>query len=126
TYNLKAKAVVNATGVFVDNILTMDKPGAKPLVKPSQGVHVVLDRSFMPSDSALMIPETSDGRVLFAVPWHNFLVVGTTDTPIDSHNLEPIALEEEVNFILQTAGQYLERKPLKKDVLSVFAGLRPL
>ncbi|HET8828114.1 MAG TPA: glycerol-3-phosphate dehydrogenase/oxidase [Pelobium sp.] len=126
TYNLKAKAVVNATGVFVDNILTMDKPGAKPLVKPSQGVHIVLDRSFMPSESALMIPETSDGRVLFAVPWHNYLVVGTTDTPIDSHNLEPVALEEEVNFILQTAGQYLERKPLKEDVLSVFAGLRPL
>lgn len=125
-YKLKAKAVVNATGVFVDNILSMDKPGAKPLVKPSQGVHIVLDRSFMPSDSALMIPETSDGRVLFAVPWHNHLVVGTTDTPIDSHNLEPIALDSEVDFILKTAGQYLQKKPLKTDVLSVFAGLRPL
>ncbi|WP_017257719.1 glycerol-3-phosphate dehydrogenase/oxidase [Pedobacter arcticus] len=125
-YSLKAKAVINATGVFVDNILDMDKPGSKPLVKPSQGVHIVLDRSFMPSESALMIPETSDGRVLFAVPWHNHLVVGTTDTPIDSHNLEPIALQEEVDFILQTAGEYLDRKPQKEDVLSVFAGLRPL
>ncbi len=125
-YKLKAKAVINATGVFVDNILHMDKPDSKPLVKPSQGVHIVLDRSFMPSDSALMIPETSDGRVLFAVPWHNHLVVGTTDTPLDSHSLEPVALEEEVNFILQTAGEYLERRPSREDVLSVFAGLRPL
>ncbi len=126
SYSVEAKSVINATGVFVDDILHMDNPKAKPLVKPSQGVHVVLDRSFMSSNSALMIPETSDGRVLFAVPWHNHLVVGTTDTPIDDHSLEPVALEKEINFILDTAGQYLQRKPLREDVLSVFAGLRPL
>ena len=126
TYKLAAKSVINATGVFVDEILAMDKPGSKPLVMSSQGVHIVLDKSFMPSDSALMIPKTSDGRVLFAVPWHNHLVVGTTDTPLKAHSLEPIALEKEIDFILETAGSYLKNSPTRKDILSVFAGLRPL
>lgn len=125
-YQLKAKVVINATGVFVDDLLQMDKPGKKPLVRPSQGVHLVFDRSFMPSHDALMIPKTDDGRVLFAVPWHDKLVVGTTDTPIDSHSLEPIALEQEIDFILNTAAKYLTKTPTRKDVLSVFAGLRPL
>jgi glycerol-3-phosphate dehydrogenase len=125
-YQLKAKAVINATGVFVDDLLQMDIPGKKPLVRPSQGVHLVFDRSFMPSHDALMIPKTDDGRVLFAVPWHGKLVVGTTDTPIDSHSLEPIALEQEIEFILNTATKYLTKTPTRKDVLSVFAGLRPL
>ncbi|MDR6944026.1 glycerol-3-phosphate dehydrogenase/oxidase [Mucilaginibacter pocheonensis] len=126
TYELKGKAVINATGVFVDDLLQMDKPGKKPMVKPSQGVHIVLDRSFMPGEDALMIPKTEDGRVLFAVPWHDKLVVGTTDTPIDEHSLEPRALEEEVSFIIRTATKYLSKAPTRKDVLSVFAGLRPL
>jgi glycerol-3-phosphate dehydrogenase len=125
-YQLKAKVVVNATGVFVDDLLQMDSPGKKPTVRPSQGVHVVLDRSFMPSEDALMIPKTDDGRVLFAVPWHDKLVIGTTDTPLDEHKLEPVALYSEVNFILNTAGEYLVKAPKRKDVLSVFAGLRPL
>ncbi len=125
-YKIKAKSIINATGVFVDDILSMDTPGRKPLVRPSQGVHLVLDRSFMNGNSALMIPETSDGRVLFAVPWHNHLVVGTTDTPLESHSLEPKALQKEIDFILQTAGAYLAKKPTEEDVLSVFAGLRPL
>jgi glycerol-3-phosphate dehydrogenase len=125
-YQLKAKVIVNATGVFVDDLLQMDKPEDKPLVRPSQGVHVVIERSFMPSDEALMIPKTSDGRVLFVVPWHEKLVVGTTDTPINSHSLEPIALEAEIDFILNTAAKYLTKAPTRKDVLSVFAGLRPL
>ena len=125
-YKIKAKSIINATGVFVDDILSMDTPGTKPLVRPSQGVHLVLDRSFMKGDSALMIPETSDGRVLFAVPWHNHLVVGTTDTPLENHSLEPTALQKEIDFILQTAGAYLEKRPTENDVLSVFAGLRPL
>ncbi|MFT3980287.1 MAG: glycerol-3-phosphate dehydrogenase/oxidase [Ferruginibacter sp.] len=123
---IKAKAVVNATGVFVDDILQMDNPGASKSICVSQGVHVVLDRSFFPSEHALMIPETSDGRVLFAVPWHNKLVVGTTDTPVEHAALEPVALEKEISFILDTAGAYLTAKPARKDVLSVFAGLRPL
>ncbi|MBD1366202.1 glycerol-3-phosphate dehydrogenase/oxidase [Mucilaginibacter sp. ZT4R22] len=126
TYDIKGKTVVNATGVFVDELLNMDKPGKKPMVRPSQGVHLVLNRSFMPGGDALMIPKTDDGRVLFAVPWHDKLVVGTTDTPLDQHSLEPVALPEEIDFILRTAGRYLTKQPAKTDVLSVFAGLRPL
>jgi glycerol-3-phosphate dehydrogenase len=125
-YQLKAKAVINATGVFVDDLLQMDSPGKKPLVRPSQGVHLVFDRSFMSSHDALMIPKTDDGRVLFAVPWHDKLVVGTTDTPLNEHSLEPVALEAEIDFILKTAGKYLSKPPERQDVLSVFAGLRPL
>lgn len=126
TYKVKARAVVNATGVFVDDILEMDNAAAPKSICVSQGVHVVLDRSFFPSQHALMIPRTSDGRVLFAVPWHNKVVVGTTDTPVDEASLEPKALEREINFILDTASDYLVKKPARADVLSVFAGLRPL
>ncbi|WP_197739877.1 glycerol-3-phosphate dehydrogenase/oxidase [Pedobacter sp. BS3] len=125
-YRIAAKVVVNATGVFVDDLLAMDAPEHKPMVRPSQGVHIVLDRSFMPGEDALMIPKTEDGRVLFAVPWHDKLVVGTTDTPLNEHSIEPVALEEEIEFIIRTASKYLERQPQRKDVLSVFAGLRPL
>ena len=126
TYQLKAKVVINATGVFVDDLLQMDKPGKKPLVRPSQGVQLVIARSFMPSDDALMIPKTEDGRVLFVVPWHDKLVVGTTDTPLNAHSLEPVALDAEIDFILNTAAKYLTKAPARKDVLSLFAGLRPL
>ncbi len=126
THNLLARSVVNATGVFVDAIMRMDDPDAPPLVKPSQGVHVILDKQFLKGDSAIMIPKTSDGRVLFAVPWHDRVVVGTTDTPLNDCSLEPRALEEEIEFILSTAKQYLTREPKREDILSVFAGLRPL
>ncbi len=126
TYSLQAKCVVNATGVFVDEIMHMDDPNAPPLVKPSQGIHIMLDKDFLKGDSAIMIPKTSDGRVLFAVPWHDRVVVGTTDTPLDECSLEPRALEEEIDFILSTAKKYLTREPLRKDILSIFAGLRPL
>lgn len=125
-YQLRAKVVVNATGVFVDEILQMDKPAQKALVRPSQGVHVVLDRSFLQGDKAIMIPKTNDGRVLFAVPWHEHVLIGTTDTLLENHSLEPIALEQEIDFILQTAGLYLKKTPERADVLSIFAGLRPL
>ncbi|MFW5707317.1 MAG: FAD-dependent oxidoreductase [Bacteroidota bacterium] len=125
-YTIKAKAVVNATGVFADQVLQMDKPGQDKTIRPSQGVHVVLDKSFLPGDHAIMIPKTDDGRVLFAVPWHNKVVVGTTDTPMESASLEPVALEEEIKFILDTAGRYLTKAPRRQDVLSIFAGLRPL
>ena len=126
TFNFKSKAVVNATGVFVDDILMMDKPGSAKTICVSQGVHIVLNKEFYPSANALMIPKTSDGRVLFAVPWHDKVVVGTTDTPVENPSLEPQALEKEIAFILETAGSYLDKKPQRKDVLSVFAGLRPL
>jgi len=123
---VNAKVVINATGVFVDDILKMDNAEAPKLVRPSQGVHIVLDKSFLQGDSAIMIPKTSDGRVLFAVPWHDKVVVGTTDTPLDEPSLEPRALEEEIEFILGTAAQYLKKDPSRRDALSVFAGLRPL
>lgn len=126
SYTLKAKVVVNATGVFVDEILKMDVPSGRAIVRPSQGAHVVLDPSFLKGDSALMIPKTPDGRVLFAVPWHGKVLVGTTDTPLNEHSLEPRPLDEEIEFILTTAGKYLTKEPSRKDVLAAFAGLRPL
>lgn len=126
THTIEAKVVLNATGVFVDDIIKMDEPKARDIVKVSQGVHLVLDKEFIPGDYALMIPKTSDGRVLFAVPWHNKVVVGTTDVHKDIAELEPCALEEEVNFILETAGRFLVKPPERSDVRSVFAGLRPL
>jgi glycerol-3-phosphate dehydrogenase len=125
-YSLTARAVVNATGVFVDDILQMDKPGSAKTICVSQGVHIVIEKKFYPSADAMMIPKTSDGRVLFAVPWHDKVVLGTTDTPVDEASLEPTALEKEIDFILETAGSYLTLKPQRSDVLSVFAGLRPL
>ena len=125
-YQLHAKAVINATGVFVDDVLQMDTPGKKPLVRPSQGIHLVVDKAFLNSNSAIMIPETTDGRVLFAVPWHNHVLLGTTDTPLNKHSIEPVALEKEIDFILSTVKQYMTNAPERKDVLSVFAGLRPL
>lgn len=125
-YQLRAKVIINATGVFVDDILKMDTPAGRPIVRPSQGAHIVLEQSFLQGDSALMIPKTSDGRVLFAVPWHGKVLVGTTDTPLDEHSLEPRPLEKEIEFILETAGNYLAKKPVRADVLSAFAGLRPL
>src|SRR6478609_4286088 len=125
-YNIEAKAVVNATGVFADDILQMDNPGSRKTLCVSQGVHLVLDKKFYPSNDALMIPETSDGRVLFAVPWHDKVVVGTTDTLVEEASLEPHALEKEIAFILETASAYFVHKPQRSDVLSVFAGLRPL
>lgn len=125
-YQIKAKVVINATGVFVDDIIKMDNPKAEKIVRPSQGIHLMLDKSFLPSNNALMIPKTDDGRVLFAVPWHNKTLVGTTDTLRDHPELEPHALEQEIEFILNTTGRYLDKKPTRKDVLSVFVGLRPL
>lgn len=125
-YSLKAKAVINATGVFANDIIAMDEPGEKARIVPSQGVHIVIDGDFLPGDDALMVPKTSDGRVLFAVPWHGKLVVGTTDTLIKDVHYEPKPLEEEIEFILKTAKDYLKRAPTRADVRSIFVGLRPL
>jgi len=125
-FDLKGQAVINATGVFTNSIMKLNDAVYKKYIVPSQGIHLVFDKSFLPSDHALMIPKTSDGRVLFAVPWHEKIVVGTTDTLIKSHSLEPIALEQEIDFVLETAQRFLEKKPTRADVLSVFAGLRPL
>ncbi len=125
-FDLKGKAVINATGVFTNSIMKLNDTVYKKYIVPSQGIHLVFDKSFLPSDHALMIPKTSDGRVLFAVPWHDKIVVGTTDTLIKSNSLEPISLENEIDFVLETAQRFLEKKPTRADVLSVFAGLRPL
>jgi glycerol-3-phosphate dehydrogenase len=125
-YSIKCKAVINATGVFVDDLLQKDDPHKKPLVRPSQGIHIVVDRSFMPGGDALMIPKTDDGRVLFVVPWHGKLLIGTTDTPLNEYSLEPKPLEDEIGFVMRNVGKYLTKAPARKDVLSIFAGLRPL
>jgi glycerol-3-phosphate dehydrogenase len=123
---VQAKVVINATGVFADAVRQMDDASAKPMLSPSQGIHFVLPREFLPGDTAIMIPKTDDGRVLFAVPWHGRVVVGTTDTPVASASLEPRALAEEIDFIFTQVSRYLTRDPQRSDVLSVFAGLRPL
>ncbi|WFB37784.1 glycerol-3-phosphate dehydrogenase/oxidase [Kiritimatiellota bacterium B12222] len=126
TFTIRAKTVINATGVFVDELRQMDEPTAKGIISVSQGIHIVLPKSFLPGDAAIMIPKTEDGRVLFAVPWHDHVIVGTTDTPLDTHTLEPRALEEERDFIFKHACKYLAKDPKPEDVLSIFAGLRPL
>jgi len=123
---LNARMVVNATGVFTDSIRRMADPNADQLVVTSQGIHLVFDPSFLRSETALMVPRTSDGRVLFVIPWHGHAVAGTTDTPVEAPSLEPRAFEEEIEFILETAGRYLSRQPTRADVLSVYVGLRPL
>jgi glycerol-3-phosphate dehydrogenase len=122
--------VVNAGGVWVDAVRDMDRePGAPPrapMVAPSQGVHLIVDRAFMPGTHALLVPKTEDGRVLFAVPWLGKTILGTTDTPRHDLAREPAPFAEEVNFILQEAGRYLLRAPHRSDVRSVWVGLRPL
>src|SRR5690606_27210761 len=126
SHTISAKTIINATGIFVDDILKLDSPTHRNLVRPSQGTHIVIDKKFLGNEDALMIPETSDGRVLFGVPWHGKVLLGTTDTPLNEHQIEPRPLKEEIDFILNTADQYLENAPTKNDVLSIFAGLRPL
>lgn len=125
-HQIFARSVINATGVFVDGILLMDQPDAHPLVKPSQGVHIVIDQKFLRSGEAVMIPKTDDKRVLFAIPWYDKVLLGTTDTVVERVEKEPKALEKEIDFILNTASRYLSPAPQKSDILSVFAGLRPL
>jgi glycerol-3-phosphate dehydrogenase len=123
---IAARAVINATGVFADEVRRLDEPEAEPLLAPSQGVHLVLDRRFLPGDSAVLVPHTDDGRVLFAVPWLGRVIVGTTDTPVAAAALEPRPLPQEIEFLLTHAGRYLTGHPRLQDVLSCFAGLRPL
>ncbi len=125
-FEIQGRVVVNATGVFTDSIRRMDNKDVSSIIQPSQGVHIVLDKSFQPGESAIMVPKTDDGRVLFAVPWHDRIIVGTTDTPVESPSLEPRALDEEIDFLLTHAARYLTKDPEPEDVLSVFAGLRPL
>ncbi len=126
TFEAQGSVVINATGIFADSVRHLDDPAAEPLLSPSQGVHVVVPRRFLPGDTALMVPRTEDGRVLFAVPWHGRALIGTTDTPVPEIAIEPRALDAEIDFILRTATAYLDPAPSRGDILSVFAGLRPL
>jgi len=125
-FEARARVVINATGPFSDALRREADASVQPMIAPSQGIHLVFDGSFLASDHAIMVPHTSDGRVMFAIPWHGHTVVGTTDTPIAEPTLEPVALEQEIEFILQTAALYLEKKPARADILSIFAGIRPL
>lgn len=126
TWEVRARAVINATGPFVDAVRRMDDPQAQNLIAPSQGVHLVFDRKFLPGDAAIMVPRTRDKRVMFAIPWHGHTLVGTTDTAIETPELEPRAQEQEIDFLLETASEYLEHDPSREDVLSVWTGIRPL
>lgn len=126
TYEIEARAVINATGIFTDTIREMDDPNAATTLRPSQGVHIVLDKRFLPSETAIMVPRTDDGRILFAIPWHDRIVVGTTETPVDEVSLEPRPKREELEFLLEHAQRYLVNDPGPEDVLSAFAGIRPL
>jgi glycerol-3-phosphate dehydrogenase len=125
-FSAAAKVVINATGPFTDELRRKADPAAEPMIAPSQGIHLVLDGSFLAGDSAIMVPHTSDGRVLFAIPWHGHTLIGTTDTPVAEAALEPVAQEQEIEFVLRTASLYLAKKPGRGDVTSVFAGIRPL
>ena len=129
-FDIQAACVVNATGVWVDQLRLLDAQptgtAVKPMLAPSQGVHLVVDRSFLPGDHALLVPKTADGRVLFAVPWLGKLILGTTDTPREDMPREPLPFEEEVNFILRESARYLFKPPQRSDVRSVWVGLRPL
>ena len=125
-FSVQARIVINATGVFTDSIRRMADPSVEPMMVTSQGIHLVFDRSFLKGDTALMVPKTSDGRVLFVIPWHGHAVAGTTDTPVDAPCLEPRPLQEEIEFVLDTASRFFVRPPTRADILAVFVGLRPL
>jgi len=125
-FRAPAGVVINATGAFADGVRRQTDDSVSPLIAPSQGIHLVFDKRFLPGDSAIMVPHTSDGRVMFAIPWHGHTLIGTTDTPVAEVSLEPVAMEQEIEFILTTAALYLAEKPTRDDVLSVFAGIRPL
>ena len=125
-FSEKARVVINATGAFCDSVRKFSDYNATEIIEPSQGIHLSFDKSFLESENAIMIPKTSDGRVLFAIPWHEKTLVGTTDTPIEKAELEPQAFESEIEFILETAKNYLAKPPKKEDILSIFAGIRPL
>jgi glycerol-3-phosphate dehydrogenase len=125
-FTVEARVVVNAAGPFCDGVRRMAEPGAARVIAPSQGAHLVFDRSFLPGDTAVLVPRTPDGRVMFAIPWLGHALVGTTDIAVPEAPLEPRPMEGEIEFILETAGRYLAKTPRREDVLSCWAGIRPL
>jgi glycerol-3-phosphate dehydrogenase len=125
-HRVRGRCILNATGPFCDSIRKLDRADVAPLVAASQGIHLVLPKKFFPGETALIVPKTRDGRVMFIIPWHNHVLLGTTDTPIQAACEEPTAFQEEVDFLLSTAAEYLHNPPNRRDCLSVFAGIRPL
>jgi glycerol-3-phosphate dehydrogenase len=125
-YELRARVVVNATGAFSDAVRRLDDSSSPPIIRPSQGVHIVLAKDFLPGDEAVMVPHTSDGRIIFMIPWYGRVVVGTTDTPVDAAVAEPVATEAEIDFLLETSARYLSHDPTRADIRAVFVGIRPL
>jgi glycerol-3-phosphate dehydrogenase len=126
TFEIKSKTIINATGVFADDILQMDNKNAEDIITPSQGIHLVIDKKFFPGNHAMMIPKTDDKRVLFAVPWHNKVILGTTDTEVKNISDDPLPLQEEIDYILKHINRYLSTNITLNDVTSMYAGLRPL
>jgi glycerol-3-phosphate dehydrogenase len=125
-YTARARAVVNATGPFTDAFRQLDDPASERMISPSQGVHLVFDRSLLPGTDAIMVPHTGDGRIIFVIPWNDRVIVGTTDTPIDTVTDEPLPREDEIDFLLETSARYLIRDPQRADVRGAFVGIRPL
>lgn len=125
-FDVLARVVVNATGAFTEKIMQMDNPAGTHVLAISQGTHFVLPAEYLPSTNALMVPKTADGRVLFAIPWHRHLVVGTTDVPVPASAAEPRATAKETEFLTEHIHRYFGRWIHSSDVLSVWSGLRPL
>ena len=125
-YNIKAKSVINCTGVFSQSIINLDSIQQESLIKPSQGIHLIIDKKFLNGDFGFLVPNTSDGRVLFAIPWLNHVILGTTDREVENPVFDPVAKEEEVEYILKNAKQFFNIKPKRSDIKTVFVGLRPL
>ena len=126
TFQLKTKVVINATGVFADEVLQLAEGHKEQTIAPSQGIHLVIDKKFFNGIAGLMVPKTDDGRVLFAIPWHDKLLLGTTDTPVENISTEPTPLKEEIDFVIKHFNRYACATITRADILSVFAGLRPL
>ena len=126
TFSVLGENVINATGVFSKSIMNMDSIKLESVIRPSQGVHLVIDKSFLKGSFGILVPKTSDGRVLFAVPWLDHVIIGTTDSIVDKPSFNPLATQNEINFILENIKNYLEVYPNKNDIKSVFVGLRPL
>ena len=125
-FSINSDNVINATGVFSRSIMELDSNKLKTVIRPSQGVHLVVDKCFLNGNFGILVPKTSDGRVLFAVPWQDHVIIGTTDTVVDNPSFNPESTKEEIDFILENVKNYLELYPKRDNIKSVFVGLRPL